>query len=132
MVEDPEFVFDIPGAWLEYMFIDTEIDGPGEDYPSDWIVAAYPNARCWLAAALAEPPSYQVLPLPGRIGFFRIRAARDGCIGFVLDGANCYWQRWGGGSGTFEDPGETCPPFPCDGPSAVRKDCWGSLKRMFR
>ncbi|MBN1827031.1 MAG: hypothetical protein JW958_12285 [Candidatus Eisenbacteria bacterium] len=132
LVTDPQFEFHIQNDWIPSMFYDTGVSGPGDGFPSDPIIEAYPNARCWLAAAFARAPDGQAMPMPVRFGTFRIRVSEEGCVGFVLDGRNCWWQRWSGGSGTFADPGETCPPFSCGGPSSTERVDWGRLKTLFR
>ncbi|MFH1277234.1 MAG: FlgD immunoglobulin-like domain containing protein [Candidatus Eisenbacteria bacterium] len=89
-------------------------DGPGWTIAvSDFITTAYPDYRCYLVQATDFTFLNPVTTFPFVLGTFSYQVAAEGCLGFVIDGANSAWLSSAFQSFLFDAPGETCDTSNC-------------------
>ncbi|MFH1277104.1 MAG: hypothetical protein ABIK65_01830 [Candidatus Eisenbacteria bacterium] len=132
LVSDESWTFATPAGWTNGVFRNS--DEPGFPYPvSSWIGAAYPNYRCYAVEATDFTFSSPLAsPFPLGTFTFTYAAAEEGCVGFVIDGANTGFLTTSFITGTMELEGQTCPPYECGGISSTEKESWGGVKALFR
>lgn len=100
---------------------------------SPWIPATYPNFRCYVVDG-TDFTFTTPLIAPFSFGTFSFTyaAAEEGCVGFLIDGANSGFLTTGFLSGNMGIEGQTCPPYECTGGSSTESGTWGGVKSLFR
>ncbi len=133
MVTNAVFTYDTPEGWTD-VTVHNSVDDPLIVGISDDLLVAYPDIQCWIVQS-TDYTNANYMSFPARLGYLEFEAAVDGCIGFVIDGANSGWFHSGAGgpvSGFFDGEGETCPPYDCGGATGTESANWGEVKRLFR
>jgi len=131
LVAGESFFYAMPDSWMPIPMHDSESD-PFVPV-SDWIRTTYPEYKCYLVQSTDFSFSSPIR-MPYALGTFSFRyaAAEDGCVGFVIDGANAGWFSTSGATGLFDGPDETCDPYHCNVMTATGSVSWGEIKSLFR
>ncbi|MFH1278245.1 MAG: hypothetical protein ABIK65_07695 [Candidatus Eisenbacteria bacterium] len=110
LVTDVSWTFDIPAGWDVEVFEDSE--NGDTVWVSPWVIANFPDRRCWYANAADMLTSDSISVYPVAVATLTYSIAEEGCLGFFIDGDFGGYFSVDGLEGTFGEPGETCDISP--------------------